>query len=111
MRLKGTLHKGRHDLEGPRGPWGMCQITNSRHRRAQRGGHGGRRCRISAHSVGRKYCQWVRGGTDPIVFACANPVPEIWLGGKEAARWCSRQAGQLPNQANNSGLPAIFRGA
>ncbi len=50
---------------------------------------------------------------DAIVFACANPIPEIWP-------WDAREAGarivatgrsDFPNQVNNSiGFPAIFRG-
>ncbi len=50
---------------------------------------------------------------DSIVFACANPIPEIWP-------WEAKQAGariiatgrsDFPNQVNNSiGFPAIFRG-
>jgi malate dehydrogenase (oxaloacetate-decarboxylating) len=50
---------------------------------------------------------------DAIVFACANPVPEIWP-------WEAKQAGarivasgrsDFSNQVNNSlGFPAIFRG-
>jgi len=52
--------------------------------------------------------------SDPIVFACANPVPEIWP-------WEAQEAGakviatgrsDFPNQVNNSLVfPAIFRGA
>jgi malate dehydrogenase (oxaloacetate-decarboxylating) len=51
---------------------------------------------------------------DPIVFACANPIPEIWP-------WEAKEAGvkimatgrsDFPNQVNNSLVfPAIFRGA
>ncbi len=50
---------------------------------------------------------------DAIVFACANPIPEIWP-------WEAQEAGakivatgrsDFPNQVNNSlGFPAIFRG-
>jgi malate dehydrogenase (oxaloacetate-decarboxylating) len=50
---------------------------------------------------------------DAIVFACANPVPEIWP-------WEAKEAGativatgrsDFPNQVNNSlGFPGIFRG-
>jgi malate dehydrogenase (oxaloacetate-decarboxylating) len=50
---------------------------------------------------------------DSIVFACANPVPEIWP-------WEAKEAGaaivatgrsDFPNQVNNSlGFPGIFRG-
>jgi malate dehydrogenase (oxaloacetate-decarboxylating) len=57
----------------------------------------------------------IRGmSTDPIVFACANPIPEIWP-------WEAEEAGAMviatgrsdfPNQINNSLVfPAIFRGA
>jgi malate dehydrogenase (oxaloacetate-decarboxylating) len=50
---------------------------------------------------------------DAIVFACANPIPEIWP-------WEAKEAGaavvatgrsDFPNQVNNSlGFPGIFRG-
>jgi malate dehydrogenase (oxaloacetate-decarboxylating) len=50
---------------------------------------------------------------DAILFACANPVPEIWP-------WEAKEAGAVvvatgrsdfPNQVNNSlGFPGIFRG-
>jgi malate dehydrogenase (oxaloacetate-decarboxylating) len=52
-------------------------------------------------------------GKDPIVFVCANPIPEIWP-------WEAKEAGaaivatgrsDFPNQVNNSlGFPGIFRG-
>lgn len=59
--------------------------------------------------------EWVADmNEDAIVFACANPVPEIWP-------WEAREAGarivatgrsDFPNQVNNSlGFPGIFRGA
>ena len=58
--------------------------------------------------------EWVRTmAKDAIVFACANPVPEIWP-------WEAAEAGAVvvatgrsdfPNQVNNSlGFPGIFRG-
>jgi malate dehydrogenase (oxaloacetate-decarboxylating) len=50
---------------------------------------------------------------DAIVFACANPVPEIWpWEAKEAgARIVATGRSDFPNQVNNSlGFPAIFRG-
>jgi malate dehydrogenase (oxaloacetate-decarboxylating) len=57
---------------------------------------------------------WVASmNRDAIVFACANPVPEIWP-------WEAKEAGaavvatgrsDFPNQVNNSlGFPGIFRG-
>ncbi len=51
--------------------------------------------------------------TDSIVFACANPVPEIWpWEAKEAgAKIVATGRSDFPNQVNNSiGFPAIFRG-
>ena len=57
---------------------------------------------------------WIRGmASDSIVFACANPIPEIWP-------WAAKDAGakivatgrsDFANQINNSlAFPAIFRG-
>jgi malate dehydrogenase (oxaloacetate-decarboxylating) len=59
--------------------------------------------------------EWIKTmNKDAIVFACANPVPEIWP-------WEAKEAGAVifatgrsdfPNQVNNSlGFPGIFRGA
>ncbi|KGE71008.1 NAD(P)-dependent malic enzyme [Spirochaeta lutea] len=59
--------------------------------------------------------EWIAGmAPDPIVFTCANPVPEIWP-------WEAKEAGaaivatgrsDFPNQVNNSlCFPGIFRGA
>ncbi|RLE51620.1 MAG: malate dehydrogenase [Candidatus Methanomethylicota archaeon] len=58
--------------------------------------------------------EWIRKMADnAIVFACANPIPEIWP-------WEAKDAGakivgtgrsDFPNQVNNSlGFPGIFRG-
>jgi malate dehydrogenase (oxaloacetate-decarboxylating) len=58
--------------------------------------------------------EWVRSmAKDPIVFSCANPVPEIWpWEAKEAgARIVATGRSDFPNQVNNSlGFPGIFRG-
>jgi malate dehydrogenase (oxaloacetate-decarboxylating) len=51
---------------------------------------------------------------DAIVFAEANPIPEIWpWEAKEAgARIVATGRSDFPNQVNNSlGFPGIFRGA
>jgi malate dehydrogenase (oxaloacetate-decarboxylating) len=51
---------------------------------------------------------------DAIVFACANPVPEIWpWDAKEAgARIVATGRSDFPNQLNNSLVfPGLFRGA
>jgi malate dehydrogenase (oxaloacetate-decarboxylating) len=51
---------------------------------------------------------------DSIVFACANPIPEIWpWEAKEGgAKLIATGRSDFPNQVNNSLVfPAIFRGA
>ncbi len=51
--------------------------------------------------------------TDSIIFACANPIPEIWpWEAKEAgAKIVATGRSDFENQINNSlGFPAIFRG-
>jgi malate dehydrogenase (oxaloacetate-decarboxylating) len=59
--------------------------------------------------------EWIRGmASDAIVFACANPVPEIWPWEAKAAgaRIVATGRSDFPNQVNNSLVfPAIFRGA
>jgi malate dehydrogenase (oxaloacetate-decarboxylating) len=59
--------------------------------------------------------EWIKLMNDnAIVFACANPVPEIWpWEAKEAgARIIATGRSDFPNQVNNSlGFPAVFRGA
>lgn len=52
--------------------------------------------------------------SDAIVFACANPVPEIWPWEAEeaGAKVVATGRSDFPNQINNSLVfPAIFRGA
>jgi malate dehydrogenase (oxaloacetate-decarboxylating) len=51
---------------------------------------------------------------DAIVFACANPVPEIWPweATDAGARIVATGRGDFPNQLNNSLVfPGLFRGA
>jgi malate dehydrogenase (oxaloacetate-decarboxylating) len=58
---------------------------------------------------------WVRAmARDAIVFACANPTPEIWPweASEAGARIVGTGRSDFPNQVNNSlGFPGIFRGA
>lgn len=58
--------------------------------------------------------EWVKKmADDSIVFACANPIPEIWpWDAKEAgAKIVATGRSDFPNQVNNSlGFPGIFRG-
>ena len=119
---KGILGKHRDDLYVRRheyvDKWRLCQITNEE----------GRMGRIpdamkdadvviglAKPGPGVILPDWVKlMAKDAIVFACANPVPEIWP-------WEAKEAGaaivatgrsDFPNQVNNSlGFPGIFRGA
>lgn len=58
--------------------------------------------------------EWItKMASDSIVFACANPLPEIWpWEAKEAgAKVVGTGRSDFPNQVNNSlGFPGIFRG-
>ncbi len=118
---QGILHSGRTDLEErqTQNPykWDLCQRTNPEKRT------GG----IAEALKGTDVCislskpgpdtikpEWIKGmAKDAIVFACANPIPEIWpWEAKEAgARIVATGRSDFPNQVNNStGFPAIFRG-
>ena len=59
--------------------------------------------------------EWIRAmATKPIVFACANPVPEIYPYEAKAAGAfiVATGRGDFPNQVNNSvGFPGILKGA
>jgi malate dehydrogenase (oxaloacetate-decarboxylating) len=118
---KGILHRGRKDLEMRKtefvDKWRICQTTNAEQRT------GG----IPEAMKGVDVCvalskpgpdtirkEWVaKMAKDSIVFACANPIPEIWpWEAKEAgARVVATGRSDFPNQVNNSlGFPGIFRG-
>jgi malate dehydrogenase (oxaloacetate-decarboxylating) len=118
---KGILHKGRDDIEARKAEfvdkWKLCNTTNVE----------GRTGGIAEALIGADVCialskqgpdtiqkEWVtKMAPDSIMFACANPIPEMWP-------WDAREAGvavfatgrsDFPNQVNNSlGFPGIFRG-
>lgn len=115
---KGTLHKGRTELaKTHKEKWELAQRTNERGIDGQiPDAMRGADVVIALSKPGPDviHPEWVRSmAKDPIVFACANPVPEIWP-------WDAAEAGaavvatgrsDFPNQVNNSlGFPAIFRG-
>jgi malate dehydrogenase (oxaloacetate-decarboxylating) len=70
---------------------------------------------LSSSGPGVLKPEWIEVMNDEaIVFACANPVPEIWpWEAKEAgARIVATGRSDFANQVNNSlGFPGIFRGA
>lgn len=118
---KGTLHTGRADLKEKKEEnpykWDLCQKTNPDKRS---GGiaealKGADVCiSLSKSGPGVILPEWVKGmARDAIIFACANPIPEIWpWEAKEAgARIVATGRSDFPNQVNNSiGFPGIFRG-
>ncbi len=118
---KGILHTGRTDLEEKQEEnpykWDLCQRTNTEKRT---GGiaealKGIDVCiSLSKSGPGVILSEWVTSmAKDAIVFACANPIPEIWpWEAKEAgAKIVATGRSDFPNQVNNSiGFPGIFRG-
>jgi malate dehydrogenase (oxaloacetate-decarboxylating) len=117
----GILHPGRTDLEQRQdefpGKWRICNDSN------ETGRTGG----VAEALAGADLCmafsapgpdtirpEWITTmAEDPIVFACANPTPEIWPwdATEAGARVVATGRSDLPNQVNNSlGFPGIFRG-
>jgi malate dehydrogenase (oxaloacetate-decarboxylating) len=115
---KDTLHKGRTELKlSHPEKWAMCVDTNSL------GIQGGAKSAmenadvvIALSTPGPDVIkkEWIKAmAKNPIVFVCANPVPEIWP-------WEAKDAGaavvatgrsDFENQVNNSlGFPGVFRG-
>jgi malate dehydrogenase (oxaloacetate-decarboxylating) len=116
---RGILHPGRSDLRTPdnRVKWHMCDISNREGRTgdAAEAMRGADVCiALSRSGPGVIPPQWVAAmAPEAIVFACANPVPEIWPWEARAAgaRIVATGRSDFPNQVNNAlGFPAIFRG-
>jgi len=115
---KGILHPGRTELkEKFHEKWNMCLKSN------KEGRTGGMRealkgvdacIAMSRPGPGVITPDMVRlMNEDAIVFACANPIPEIWpWEAKEGgAKVIATGRSDFPNQVNNSlGFPGIFRG-
>jgi malate dehydrogenase (oxaloacetate-decarboxylating) len=116
-----TLHRGRADIESMRDvfadKWRVCVETNAA---AIVGGTpdalaGADVCiAFSTPGPGVIDASWIgRMARDAIVFACANPVPEIWPWEAHAAgaRIVATGRSDFPNQVNNSLVfPGFFRG-
>ena len=116
---RGLLHRGRDDLRTAVNPykWRICELTNGEQKT------GGIADALMAADVciaiaksgpGVIKPEWIAGmAQNAIVFACANPVPEIWPWEAQAAgaRIVATGRSDFPNQVNNSlGFPGIFRG-
>lgn len=119
---KGILHKDRGDkvmLKAKyKQKWHLCETTNAKGVRGDI--KEAMECAdvvISASKPGPGVIkkEWIKTmANDAIVFAEANPIPEIWpWEAKEAgARIVATGRSDFPNQVNNSlGFPGIFRGA
>ena len=118
---QGTLHPGRSDVEARQvelaDKWRICTETNPDRviggiPEALRGADVCVAFSSSGPDVIRPDA--VRGmASDAVVFACANPVPEIWPDDATAAgaRIVATGRSDFPNQVNNSlGFPGLFRG-
>ena len=118
---KGILGKHRKDLEMRKAEykdkWKLCNFTNAQGREGdipEAMKDADVVIALSRPGPGIVLPEWIKTmAKDAVVFACANPVPEIWP-------WEAKEAGaavvatgrsDFPNQVNNSlGFPGIFRG-
>jgi len=119
---KGILHRDREDKDilqtKYKEKWHLCEITNTKGVTGDiKNAIEGSDVVISASKPGPGVIkpEWIKMMADnSIVFAEANPIPEIWpWEAKEAgARIVATGRSDFPNQVNNSlGFPGIFRGA
>jgi malate dehydrogenase (oxaloacetate-decarboxylating) len=116
---KGIVHQNRKDITREEDPWkfDLAQKTNGENRtgdisEAFKGADA-----VVAASTPRPDTikkAWVKTmANDGVLFACANPIPEIWPWDAEeaGARIVATGRSDFPNQVNNSlGFPGIFRG-
>ena len=114
------LHKDRDDIKAdPRfyRKWELCESTNPEKFDDMGEAMKGADVLIALSKPGPDVVKpsWIRSmGTKPIVFVCANPVPEIYpYAAKEAGAYIvATGRGDFPNQVNNSlGFPGILKGA
>lgn len=117
---RGGLHIGREDIRNdPRfyRKWELCKVTNP-----NRINDFAEACKgadvliaLSKPGPGTVKPEWIRSmAAKSIVFACANPVPEIYpYAAMEAGAYIvATGRGDFPNQVNNSlGFPGILKGA
>jgi len=118
---QGILHPNRKDLEAEKKEnpwkWDLCLKTNAEGRTgdvAEALKDVDACIAASKPGPGTIKKEWVaKMATNSIVFACANPIPEIWpWEAKEAgAKIVATGRSDFENQINNSlGFPGIFRG-
>jgi len=121
LDTKGILGKHRSDLYQRRAEfvqkWRMCETTNREEVKgdletALKGADV--LIALSQSGPGVVKSEWIKKmAKDSIVFACANPIPEIWPweAAEGGAAVVATGRSDFPNQVNNSlGFPGIFRG-
>jgi len=117
---KGSLHRNRKDIEDDHRfyrKWELCQTTNPKIILTMEEAIKDADVLISLSTPGPDVIKrhWIRSMAEKsIVFACANPVPEIYpyAAKEEGAFIVATGRGDFPNQVNNSiGFPGILKGA
>lgn len=117
----GVLNRGRTDIEARqdtyRDKWRICQDSNGQQTTgsAAEAMAGADACIAFSHPGPDVIApDWVAGmAKDAIVFACANPVPEIWPDAARQAGAAIVATGRsdFDNQVNNAlAFPGLFRG-
>jgi malate dehydrogenase (oxaloacetate-decarboxylating) len=116
---KGIVYAGRKDITEEEDPWkyDVTQKTNAEGRTGDvADAFKGVDAVVAASKPGPGTIkkEWIRTmAQNSIIFACANPIPEIWPWDAEeaGARIVATGRSDFPNQVNNSlGFPGIFRG-
>jgi len=116
---KGVVHLHRKDITKEEDPWkyDLTQKTNADGRTGDISeAFKGVDAVVAASKPGPDTIkkEWIKTmANNAVIFACANPIPEIWPWEAEeaGARIVATGRSDFPNQVNNSlGFPAIFRG-
>jgi malate dehydrogenase (oxaloacetate-decarboxylating) len=117
---RGSLHPGREDIKDDKRnyrKWELCERTNPNRVPTIAEAMKGADVLIALSTPGPDTVkrEWIRSmAPKAIVFACANPVPEIWpyAAKEEGAFIVATGRGDFPNQVNNSVcFPGILKGA
>ena len=117
---RGGLHRGRADVEADKAfyrKWEIAEATNPKRIDRLEDAFKGADVVIAASTPGPDTIKqdWIHSmNTKSVVFACANPVPEIYpYAAKEAGAYVvATGRGDFSNQVNNSiGFPGILKGA
>ena len=117
---KGGLHPGRDDVKADKAfyrKWEIAEATNPKRLATEGEALRGADVIIAASTPGPDTIKpaWIKSmAPKSVVFACANPVPEIYpYAAKEAGAYVvATGRGDFPNQVNNSiGFPGILKGA